>query len=295
MDRAARPILKWAGGKTQLLPEILQRLPSVIETYYEPFVGGAAVFFALAAAGRFKRAVLSDKNPELVGLYRCVQRDVEAVIRALGSYRYDEQEYYRVRDSKLPRSAAARAARLIFLNTTGYNGLYRVNRAGQFNVPFGRYKNPTICDAENLRAAARALRSAELRVGDFATITRRARQGDAVYFDPPYVPVSKTASFTAYDRHAFELADHERLAATFSVLSGRGVAVLLSNSDTRVTRRLFGPFRVETVAVTRAINSNASKRGRVSEILVSSGPVSAGATTQKGRVRRSAERARKLA
>jgi DNA adenine methylase len=294
MDRAARPILKWAGGKTQLLPQILQRLPSAIETYYEPFVGGAAVFFALAAAGRFKRAVLSDMNPELVSLYRCVQRDVEAVIRALSDYRYDEEEYYRVRDSRLPRSAAARAARLIFLNKTGYNGLYRVNRAGQFNVPFGRYKNPTICDAENLRAAARALRCAELRVGDFATITRRARDGDAVYFDPPYLPLSKTASFTAYDRHAFELADHERLAATFSDLSGRGVAVLLSNSDTRVTRRLFGPFRVETVAVARAINSNASKRGRVSEILVSAALSAAGGAPRPRPVRRSSARPRRL-
>ncbi|HMJ12699.1 MAG TPA: Dam family site-specific DNA-(adenine-N6)-methyltransferase, partial [Polyangiaceae bacterium] len=204
-DRPARPVLKWAGGKTQLLPEILKRLPGAIETYYEPFVGGAAVFFALAAQGRFKRAVLSDSNPELVGLYRALQRDVDGVIRALGKYRYDESEYYRVRDSALPRSPAARAARLIYLNKTGYNGLYRVNRAGQFNVPFGRYRNPTICDADNLRAAARALRTAEVRVADFARVSRAARAGDAVYFDPPYLPISKTASFTAYDRHAFAL------------------------------------------------------------------------------------------
>lgn len=294
MDRAARPVLKWAGGKTQLLPEILQRLPSAIDTYYEPFVGGAAVFFALAAEGRFKRAVLSDRNPELVSLYRSIQRDVEGVIRALGSYRYDEGEYYRVRDAKLPRSSSARAARLIFLNKTGYNGLYRVNRAGQFNVPFGRYKNPTICDADNLRAAARALRTAELRVADFSTVTRGARPGDAVYFDPPYLPVSKTASFTAYDRHAFELADHERLAVAFSRLDARGVAVLLSNSDTRATRRLFAPFRIDTVTVTRAINSNAQKRGPVAEILVSSAACAPGRAARKRAVQRSTERARKL-
>ena len=291
MDRSARPILKWAGGKTQLLPEILRRLPSAIDTYYEPFVGGAAVFFALAAEGRFQRAVLSDTNPELVGLYRCVQRDVEGVIRALEKYRYDEGEYYRVRDSKQPRSPTARAARLIFLNKTGYNGLYRVNRAGQFNVPFGRYKNPTICDSENLRAAARALRTAELRVGDFATVTRRACAGDAVYFDPPYLPISKTASFTAYDRHAFALADHERLSAAFAELDARSVAVLLSNSDTRATRRLFASFRVDTVAVSRAINSNASKRGPVSEILVSSQGCALSALRGKSG-RRPSERAR---
>lgn len=294
MDRPARPILKWAGGKTQLLPEILQRLPSVIDTYYEPFVGGAAVFFALAAEGRFKRAVLSDKNPELVGLYRCIQRDVEGVIRALASYRYDEREYYRVRDSKLPRSPTARAARLIFLNKTGYNGLYRVNRAGQFNVPFGRYKNPTICDAVNLRAAARALRSAELEVGDFASLSRHARKGDAVYFDPPYVPLSKTANFTAYDRHAFELTDHERLAAAFADLSERGIAALLSNSDTRVTRVLFAPFHIDTVTVARAINSNAKKRGPVAEILVSSAACSQVPARRRKPARRATERARRL-
>lgn len=264
-----RPILKWAGGKSRLVSEITKRLPAVIDTYYEPFIGGAAVFFALASERRFKKAILSDKNPDLIELYRAIRSDVEGVIRALEAYRYDEEEYYRVRDSKPPRHPVERAARLIFLNKTGYNGLYRVNRSGQFNVPFGRYKNPKICDPVNLRAAARALQVAEILDGDFAKISRKARAGDAVYFDPPYLPVSKTANFTAYDRHAFELLDHQRLAEHVGKLEERKVAVLLSNSDTPTTRALFSAFHVETVSVRRAINSNAEKRGPVSELLVS--------------------------
>jgi DNA adenine methylase len=266
-----RPVLKWAGGKSQLVSEILKRLPSSIDTYYEPFIGGAAVFFALASEKRFRRAVLSDTNPDLVALYEAVQSDVEGVIRALELYRdaYDERAYYRVRDAATPRRAVERAARLIFLNKTGYNGLYRVNRAGQFNVPFGRYKNPRICDPDNLRAAAHALKEARILKADFAKIGRRARPGDAVYLDPPYLPLSKTANFTAYAREAFGLEEHERLAQHFAQLSERGIAALLSNSDTRVTRQLFAPFQIETVRATRSINSNAKKRGPVSEILVS--------------------------
>jgi DNA adenine methylase len=268
---AARPVLKWAGGKSQLVSEILKRLPGSIETYYEPFIGGAAVFFALAAEKRFRKAVLADTNPDLVALYQAIQSDVEGVIQALEVYRdaYDEQAYYRVRDARPPRKAVERAARLIFLNKTGYNGLYRVNRAGQFNVPFGRYKNPRICDPQNLRAAARVLGDAQIHIADFAQISRRARKGDAVYLDPPYLPISKTASFTAYGRQAFALKDHQRLALQFERLAKRGIAALLSNSDTPVTRELFEKFRVETVSATRAINSDAKKRGPVSEILVS--------------------------
>ena len=263
----ARPVLKWAGGKTQLLPQILERLPARIETFFEPFVGGAAVFFALAAEGRFQRAVLADRNPDLVAVYRALQADAEAVIDELSQMRHSEAEYYRIRGLS-PRRLAQRAARVIYLNKTGYNGLYRVNRSGQFNVPFGRYKKPNICDAENLRAAARVLEGVEIVEADFEEVCVRARPGDAVYLDPPYVPLSKTANFTAYARHPFGPSEHQRLARAFTELERRRVAAVLSNSDTPETRALYRGFRAKKVQVSRAINSRPTARGPIDELLV---------------------------
>lgn len=268
---AVRPVLKWAGGKSRSLPDILRALPERIDTYYEPFVGGAAVFFALASAKRFRRAVLSDRNEELVEVYRGLKTSVEDVIEVLHGYRYDRDEYYRIRAlSPSALSPAERAARIIFLNKTGYNGLYRVNSRGQFNVPFGRYMNPTFCDPDNLRAASAAFRRVRLEVSDFEKTCREADRGDAVYFDPPYDPVSKTASFTAYHKNAFGRPEHERLADTFERLSKRGVSVVLSNSDTPFTRKLFSGWHVTKIAVSRPISSKASARGAVSELLVTS-------------------------
>ncbi len=265
----ARPFLKWAGGKRQLLGEILGRLPGRIKTYYEPFLGGGAVFFALAAEGRVSRAVLSDVNDDLITVYRGVRDDVEGVIAALKRYRYDEEEFYRVRAQK-PRSLIQRAARVIYLNKTGYNGLYRVNRSGQFNVPFGRYKNPRICDEPNLRAASRVLQCAEIREADFEAVCRQARPGDAVYLDPPYLPVSSTARFADYDHHPFREAEHKRLAEALRELGQRRVLALLSNSDTEQTQRLYRGLKVEKVFASRSINSNPEKRGPVQELLVRS-------------------------
>ena len=196
---------------------------------------------------------------------------MESVIRALGRFGHSETEYYRVRASS-PRSPAQRAARTIYLNKTGYNGLYRVNRSGEFNVPFGRYKNPTICDAANLRAVALALADVEVEVADFEVTCARARPGDFVYFDPPYLPLSKTASFTAYDRHPFTLVEHERLARVFGELESRGVFALLSNSYTRETQRLYAAWSCEKVAVSRPINSRAKGRGPITELLVANHP-----------------------
>ncbi len=266
------PVLKWAGGKTQLLERILARLPERIETYYEPFVGGAAVFFALARERRFRRAVLSDRNPDLVGVYRALQEDVESVIEVLRGYHYSKEDYYRIR-AELPDSAAERAARTIYLNKTGYNGLYRVNSKGQFNVPFGRYVNPKFCDETRLRAAAEALRGVRIAERDFEQTVQRAKPGDAVYFDPPYVPVSRTANFTAYARDGFGMDEHERLARVFAAVAERGARVVLSNSDTPETRRLFRAFSPEKVLVGRSINSRTTGRGPIGEILVSAGPV----------------------
>jgi len=267
----AGPVLKWAGGKRQLLDEILRRLPQKMATYYEPFVGGAAVFFALAEQKRFERAVLADRNKALVEVYQALKKDVDAVIRALRKppdAENSEQAYYRIRAEK-PRTLAARAARIIYLNKTGYNGLYRVNSRGEFNVPFGRYAKPNICDEPRLRAAARALQNVELMVADFAEVCALAGKGDVVYLDPPYLPVSRTASFASYHSEPFGLEEHQRLAQVFGSLAKRGVWTLLSNSDTKETREIFAEFKVEAVSAARPINSNAARRGKISEILVS--------------------------
>lgn len=279
MDRNhfARPVLKWAGGKAKLADTICALLPEKIETYYEPFVGGAAVFFALAKAKRFRRAILSDSNPELINVYQSLKSDVDGVIQALKKWQYSKETFYRLRDEYQWRTSVQRAARTIYLNKTGYNGLYRVNRAGQFNVPFGRHTNPTICDAENLRLVARALQSVQLVVADFEQACQRATAGDAVYFDPPYFPVSATAYFTSYDKHPFGAEEHRRLEHVFADLAGRGVTAVLSNSDTPETREMFSHWSAQTIQVPRAINSRASARGPVSELLV------VNAVRQKGR------------
>jgi DNA adenine methylase len=267
--QALGPVLKWAGGKSQLLPEILQRLPKQIETYYEPFVGGAAVFFALASEGRFRRAVLSDKNRDLVEVYEALKEEPEKVIEKLRRYRtqHSEESYYEVR-AKVPRTRWGRAARIIYLNKTGFNGLYRVNKDGRFNVPFGRYAKPNIVDEPRLLAAAEVLAKVEIRVADFEETCKRARRGDAVYLDPPYLPVSTTAHFAEYHSEPFGLAEHERLARVFSNLAGRGIVAVLSNSNTEDTRRLFARHSVDIVSARRSINSDRTRRGPIGEILV---------------------------
>jgi len=269
----AKPIVKWAGGKTKLLDPLRSRVPSNIRTYAEPFAGGAALFFALAddASRTIERAVLADRNEDLIACYRAVRDDVESVISALGGFTHDEDEYYRVRDQDPgAMTDAARGARLIFLNRTCFNGLWRVNRAGKFNVPFGRYDNPRIVDPDGLRAASRALAKVELRSVDFEEVTRGLEPGDFVYFDPPYVPVSKSSSFTAYAQGGFGPADQDRLAAELRRLRDRGVLAMLSNADTEATRALYGDFAVHLATSPRSINSQASGRGKVGELIVTS-------------------------
>jgi len=269
-----KPVLKWAGGKRQLLEPILsfvdRAFPDRIEKYYEPFAGGAAVFFALVARGKFERARLSDMNADLIRVYTALRDDADSVIlelKKLLELGHSEEVYYKVRAKRVTK-LSARAARLIYLNRTGYNGLYRVNRSGEFNVPFGRYKKPRILDEPRLLAAAHALQGVELLVEDFEQSCKAAKRGDFVYFDPPYVPVSKTSSFSAYHSVAFSLAEHERLAKTFAKLTKRGVSILLSNSDTPETRELYQAFDTRTVHATRAINSKGAQRGTVPELLV---------------------------
>jgi DNA adenine methylase len=264
--RRARPFLKWAGGKGQLLEQFGPLLPQNRRRYFEPFLGGASLFFALTPQGG---ASLSDVNAELVDCYRAVRDDVEGVIEALKDHRYDPEHYYAVRSHDPATMALAqRAARTIYLNKTGYNGLYRVNRSGKFNVPIGRYRNPSFCDPANLRACSDALGGVSLGVRDFSAVLQDAGAGDFVYFDPPYVPASRTADFTSYAPGGFGLEDQERLASVFDDLAARGVYVMLSNSDTAFVRELYAGFRIDLVSAARSINSKGVRRGKVSEVVV---------------------------
>jgi len=278
-----RPFLKWAGGKTQLLCDLSALVPPGFGGYHEPFVGSGALFFHLLRAGLLRHAVLSDANAELVDTYRAVRDGVEAVIELLAGYPYDSAFYYALRaHDAWTLDPPARAARMIFLNRTGYNGLYRVNRLGQFNVPFGRHQAPLICDAENLRAVSVALHGIEIACEPFQAVLDRARPRDLVYFDPPYAPLSATASFTAYQPGGFTLADQARLRDTCRTLAGRGVAVMLSNSDTEAIRALYAdpPFTLHPVQAGRAINSKASRRGKLTELIITTAPTATPRATQ---------------
>ncbi|MBI3945833.1 MAG: DNA adenine methylase [Armatimonadetes bacterium] len=269
----ARPFLKWAGGKGQLLPELTKRVPASFGAYHEPFVGGGALFFALFGLGSLSTACLSDINPSLIDAYIAVRNHVDEVIVALRQHRHDERHYYAVRALKpelLP--LPERGARTIYLNKTCYNGLHRENRAGQFNVPFGRYKNPTICDEENLRACSRALQRAEVSRRHFSSVLDVARPGDLVYFDPPYHPLSATANFTSYDRSGFGEGDQAQLRDVYAELTRRGVKAMLSNSDTPFIRSLYSDYEISQVHAPRIVNSRASGRGKVPEVIVRNYP-----------------------
>lgn len=265
----AGPIVKWVGGKSKLLGELTARSPRHYVRYFEPFFGGGALFFRLAPG----TAVLSDANGELMDCYRTIRDDVDGAIRALGRHceQHSEEHYYAVRESwnaPAPTTPIERAAAFVYLNKTCYNGLWRVNSKGAFNVPMGRYDKPRILDEEGLRAAASALANATLEHAPFDHVLGRAQAGDFVYFDPPYDPVSETAYFTGYTADAFTRRDQERLALVFRTLADRGCAVLLSNSDTPFIRQLYAGFHIDTVKCARAINSRADARGAVSEVII---------------------------
>jgi DNA adenine methylase len=275
-DAVARPFCKWVGGKRQLLTHILPLVPESFGKYHEPFVGGGAVFFALAsgrAGGRpGMRAHLSDTNERLVRTYRGIQHDVDAVVRELGTYRHDRDFFNRVREADIDaRSDAEVAAWLVYLNKTGYNGLYRVNSKNRFNVPFGDYKNPLILDEDNLRACSRALARtrATVRCEDFDKVAERAQRGDFVYFDPPYVPLSATSSFTSYTSDGFGIDEQRRLRDLALALKKKGVKVLLSNSSARAVYELYERgFTIHTAFASRSINCKPGGRGRIAELLI---------------------------
>jgi len=264
-----RPFVKWAGGKSQLLEELLGRIPRGFVTYYEPFLGGGALLFALQP----KKAVALDINAELINAYCVIKEDVEALIRSLRRHVYKKEYYYKIREADRRAeykdwTPLERASRLIYLNKTCYNGLYRVNAKGFFNVPFGRYVNPTIVDAANLRACHAVLQQVDIRQGSFEQIEDEVTGDDFIYFDPPYVPISSTAYFTGYSSQGFDLKMHERLAALCRRLDKRSVRFMLSNSAAPLAKDLYRKFRIETVTAARALNSKGTRRGKIEEVIV---------------------------
>lgn len=266
-----KPLLKWVGGKRQLLPHIHAALPQEYGRYFEPFLGGGAVLFSLTP----KAATVNDLNTELITVYEVVRDEVDALIALLETYPNESEFFYQMRGldrepgfAKLTR--VERAARTIYLNKTCYNGLYRVNNAGQFNAPFGRYANPAICDEKTLRAVSEYLRGNDVVFanGDYAAILESTRAGDFVYLDPPYDPVNPTSNFTGYQSGGFGRPEQVRLKEVCDELNERGVFFLLSNSATDFIKELYAGYEVDIVGATRAVNSVASKRGKVDEVLV---------------------------
>jgi DNA adenine methylase len=275
------PFVKWAGGKSQLLSQFEPYFPASFGRYLEPFVGGGAVFFHLYNQGQLqgKHIVLADQLEELINCYRVIQTQVDDLLAALqrhDPHKLDSAYFYRVRAwDRRPgyarRGDVERAARFIFLNRTCYNGLYRVNRRGQFNVPFGRHRNPTIYDADKLRAIEQALQGVTLAVGDFGRCLEWAGPGDFVYLDPPYHPLSDTANFTSYTRIDFGAGDQRRLADLFRELDRRGCQVMLSNSHSEFIRGLYDGYPQVEVRATRVISSKSDERGAIPELLVTNG------------------------
>lgn len=285
----ARPFLKWAGGKRRLLDQFQQFFPRSFGEYFEPFLGSGAVFFHLRAAGRVNHASLSDNSNELMVCYRTVRDTPFEVVEHLRSHQatHSKAHYYITRAiDPQTLSLPARAARTIYLNRTCFNGLYRVNRRGQFNVPMGSYKNPTILNEALLYASSAALQDTNLKSVDFAELVASAREGDFIYCDPPYHPLNATSSFTSYTSDAFGEHEQRRLAEVVSQLASRGVLVMVSNSDTPLVREIYGHLRINTVFAARAINCVASKRGPISEIVVTSYELQSGNVAHSTKVLR---------
>jgi DNA adenine methylase len=296
----AKPFLKWAGGKTQLLEQFINNFPSelkegFLKNYYEPFLGSGAVFFFIAQNYPIKKAYLSDINEDLVLTFSVVQKNVFELIDELSIIKTEyikksnqgrEKYFYEIRAiynferektdfNKYSAGWIKRAAKLIFLNKTCFNGLFRLNRKGEFNVPFGRYKNPGILDQENLINANRVLQIAEIFVTDFEQVRKKIKDDFFIYFDPPYRPISNTSSFTSYSKYDFTEDDQIRLANFYSEFGVNGNKLMLSNSDPKnenpsdhFFEKLYDKFNIIKVQANRMINCNGNKRGKINELLI---------------------------
>lgn len=273
-NQNARPFIKWAGGKGQLLAQLEPLFPGQFARYIEPFVGSGAVFFHLWNQKRLTgQAFLYDNNEELVHAYRMVRDRLDELVECLSVYQatHNPDTYYKIRNLDRQETKLGnpeRAARTIYLNHTCYNGLYRVNGKGQFNVPMGRYKNPAILNRSVLHSASEALQNVSIEAKDFREMVDVARQGDFFYFDPPYDPVSQTANFTSYTAGNFDAKDQKELAEVYARLTELGCRCMLSNSYTPFIMDLYSKFRIETVYARRAVNSKADRRGIIKEVVV---------------------------
>lgn len=272
----AKPFLKWAGGKAGLLDLILPFVPKDFSAYFEPFLGGGALFFALQSRGALdsKRVVLNDRNVELINAYKAIQNNPHKVLSKLKSLQesHSKENFYAIRNLDRNTDFANldcvfRATRFIYLNKTCFNGLCRYNAKGQFNTPMGSYKNPKIYDRDLILNARNALQGVEILNVDFASVCKNAKQGDFVYFDPPYFPLNKTSSFVGYTDN-FLQSEQVRLCETFKILESRGVKVLQSNSNTEFIRELYRDFELIEIKARRAINCKGDKRGEVSELII---------------------------
>jgi DNA adenine methylase len=274
----AQPFLKWVGGKAQLLEQFDAFFPAQINRYVEPFLGGGAVFFHLHARFPQMQAFLRDNNDELINTYTAVRDRPRELMRRLDShlaaYLADREKYYylvRLKHHLPTAETLERAARMVFLNKTCFNGLWRVNSKGEFNVPIGSHRNPALYDEENIHAASRALEGVHLQTQDFRDTLAQTRRGDFVYIDPPYYPVSPTASFTSYTKDDFGAEQQRELAALFADATRRGVRLMISNSDTEFIRHLYRNFTIHTVSARRMVNCDGTKRGKINEVVVLGG------------------------
>ncbi len=271
-NKLVGPVVKWVGGKRQILDQITKYVPETFSTYYEPFLGGGAVLFELQP----KKAVVNDINKELMNIYEVIKENVEDLIDDLKQHKNEKDYFYKIREWDRDRerynmlTPVQRASRIIYLNKTCYNGLFRVNKSGEFNAPFGTYKNPNIVNETTLRAVSNYFNKSKIRFTcqDFEDVLKRARKGAFVYLDPPYDPVSETASFTGYDKGGFDKDEQIRLKMTCDKLNKKGIRFLLSNSATGFIMDLYKDYKIEVIQAKRAINSKANKRGDVDEVLV---------------------------
>lgn len=276
--KAPLPFLKWAGGKRKLTRILIDAFPAdfdpSVNRFYEPFVGGGALTFALGnpnsdvyVPGR--NLYINDMNPDLINTYKIIRDDLSSLIKELKKFEKlnDSDSFYRIRGTKFENEVKL-AARFIYLNKTCFNGLWRVNSSGAFNVPYGRYKNPNILDVDNLKDCSDRLKNAKITFKSYSKAIISAREGDLVYFDPPYIPISKTAAFSQYAKDDFNLGNQEELAEVIHELSSRGVRVILSNSDTDLTREIFGKkLHLKQILVARTISAQVNTRKSVYEVI----------------------------
>ena len=270
-----KPFVKWAGGKRQLMSELEKNFPTKFGTYLEPFLGGGAVMFDLLTKEHNLKCNVSDLNSDLVLSYVTIRDRLEKLIESLENhsknYHKDSTGYYYEVRNQEPKNQIEKVSRLLFLNKTCFNGLYRVNSKGKFNVPLGRYTNPNIVNKENLQAVSKTLQSGKIKIScrDFSSIIKDAKKGDFVYFDPPYQPVSDTANFTSYTHRDFTEDDLERLADLANQLNSKGCSVMLSNSNSKTVKKLFSSgWKIKEIKANRAINSNSQKRTGHKEIII---------------------------